>query len=91
MKGKIMTMLDNRVAGQAYIGERIKHYAALEKMLVQVGWDRGRGDRSLLKLTCGSNTEEYPIANPELESQDRIYQDKLAEGFLREFRQDISS
>ena len=86
-----MTMLDNRVAGQAYIGERIKHYAALEKVLVQVRWDRGRGDRSLLKLTSGGHTEEYPIANPELESQDRTYQDKLAKGSLREFMQDIAS
>jgi hypothetical protein len=91
MKGTIMTMLDNRAAGQAHIGDRIKHYAALEKMLVQVGWDRGRGDRSLLKLTSGGNREEYPIPNPALESQDRPYQDKLAEGYLREFMQDISS
>jgi hypothetical protein len=85
-----MTMLNNRAAGQAYIGERIKHYAAVAQILVQVAWDRGRGDRSVLKLTSGNHTEEYLIANPELETHDRISQDQLAEGYLNQFMQDLA-
>ena len=81
-----MTMLDSRAAGKAYIENRIKHYAEAEKALVEVEWEASPGaDFSWRKLRSGGTTEHYPIPHPELESPDRLAQDKLAEGYLREF------
>ena len=83
-----MAMLDSRAAGKAYIEREpdYKHYAKVEKTFVEVEWEASPGeDVAWLKLRSGDTLEQYPIPNPELEFPDRIAQDKLAEGYLREF------